>query len=153
MLRVLLAVLAGLAVVTVALPARAANRVLVMYPFAVTESMADDTGVRLTDKIAAEISALGGIAVVRGADTKPADYRSFARAAGAEVYYSGSIVPVGAGYSAIEQLVSTRSGIVMWSTTMQFRSVADVVGEGAHVHDELLRGEATPAPAPAPTAS
>jgi TolB-like protein len=141
----------------VALPVRAAAHVLVVYPFTVSESMADDTGVRLIEKIAAEITALGGITVVRGGDTKPVDYRSFARAAGAEVYYSGSIVPVGAGYSAIEQLVSTRSGTVMWSTTMQFRSVADVVGEGAHVHDELLRGEASPpptaAPTPAPTGS
>jgi hypothetical protein len=105
--------------------------------------------VQLINKIADEITAAGGITVVRGAtDAKPADYRSLARAAGADVYFSGSVVPVGPGYSAIENLVSTRSGTVMWSTTMQFRSIADIVGEGARIHDELMRGEATPAPVP-----
>jgi hypothetical protein len=150
--RRLVAVFALVALATVARPAGAVQRLLVVYPFTVSASMNGDTGVQLIDKIAAEIAAAGGITVIRGAnDAKPADYRGLARAAGAEVYFSGSVVPVGSGYSAIENLVSTRSGTVMWSTTMQFRSVADIVGEGARIHDELLRGEATPAPAPSST--
>ena len=92
------------------------------------------------------MTALGGIKIVHGkAGTKPTDYRTVAREAGAELYFSGSIVPVFNRYAAIENLVSTRSGTVMWSTTIQFRSVDDVVGEGDHVRAQLLHGVAPPA--------
>jgi TolB-like protein len=145
----LLALFAVFVLTFAARPAAAAAPVLVVYPFAVSASMADGDGARLADKIAAEITALGGVTVVRGAaGAKPADYRSLARAAGANVYYTGSIVPVGVRYAAIQQLVSTHSGTVTWSTTMQFRGIDDVVGAGAQVRDEVLRGAATPGPQP-----
>ena len=107
MLRRLALVLAVLVVPLAALPSGAATQVLVVYPFAVSGSASPDLGVQLSAKIAAEITALGGIKVVLGAaSTKPADYRSAAQAAGADLYFSGSIQPVFTSYSAIEQLVS-----------------------------------------------
>ena len=152
MLRRLLIGLAVLLVPFAALPSGAATPVLVVYPFAVNGSTAPDLGAQLSAKIAAEITSLGGIKVVIGAaSTKPADYRSAAQAAGADMYFSGSIVPVFTSYSAIEQLVSTRSGVVAWSTMFQFRDVADVVGEGALVRDVLMRAAATPSPDPKAT--
>jgi TolB-like protein len=147
MLRRLFVVLASLLVPLAVMPAGAANRMLVVYPFAVNGATPEGMGTQVTDKIAGEITALGGINVVRGSATaNPADYRTAARAAGADVYFSGSIVPVGAGYSAIEHLVSTRSGTVVWAATVSFRSLADVTGQGTRVHDELLRGEPSPPP-------
>jgi hypothetical protein len=145
MLRRLLAVLAGLLVPLCALPSGAATRVLVVYPFAVSSTAADDMGKQITDKIAAEITALGGVQVVRGAAaTKPADYRTAAQAAGADYYYSGSVVPVFTSYSAIEHLVSTRTGTVTWSVTIHFKTLAEVIGEGERVRNELFRGEKPP---------
>jgi hypothetical protein len=146
MLRRLLTALAVAAALFVALPSIAATPVLVIYPFATNGTAPEDLGVRLSAKIGAEIKALGGITVEIGATAKPADYRAAARAAGADVYFSGSIVPVAGSYSAIEQLVSTRSGVVEWSSSLQFRAVDDVSNQGARVREELLRSLATPSP-------
>jgi len=99
----------------------------------------------LADIVERAYVALGGVNVIRGAaSAKPADYRAAAQAAGADVYFSGSIVPVFNQFSAIENLVSTHSGTVVWSVSIQFRSIADVTGQGARVRDELYHG----APAP-----
>jgi TolB-like protein len=145
MLRRLFVVLASLLVPLCALPSAAATPTLVVYSFAVNGAMPDDLGSQLSDKIAAEIKALGGVNVIRGAaSAKPADYRAAAQAAGADVYFSGSIVPVFNQYSAIETLVSTHSGTVVWSVSIQFRTAADVIGEGARVRDELYRGAPKP---------
>ncbi|HEV8020270.1 MAG TPA: hypothetical protein VGP41_03335 [Candidatus Lustribacter sp.] len=147
MLRRLLTALAVAVALFVALPSTAATPVLVIYPFATNGTGPEDMGQKLSARIADEIKALGGIAVVVGAaSAKPADYRSAARAAGADVYFSGSIVPVAGSYSAIEQLVSTHSGVVVWSSSLQFRAVDDVTGQGAVVRNELLRSLATPSP-------
>lgn len=147
MLRRLALVFAVLLVPLAAFPAAGATPVLVVYPFAGTGSTPPGLGAQLSAKIAAEITALGGIKVVLGsASTKPADYRSAAQAAGADLYFSGSIVPVFTNYSAIEQLVSTRSGVVAWSVMFQFRNLDDVSGEGSRVRDVLLAAQATPTP-------
>ena len=150
MLRRLLVALAVLVVPLAALPLSAAPPVLVVYPFAVSGSAPDDLGSRVSAKVAAEVTALGGVHVEIGAATaKPADYRAAARAAGAELYFSGSILPVGTSFSAIENLVSTRSGTVIWSKMFQFRNVDDIAGQGAQVRDELMHDSATPTPGPA----
>jgi hypothetical protein len=147
MLRRLLVALALLVVPLAALPLSAAPPVLVVYPFAVNGSAPADLGSRISAKIAAEVTALGGVSVQLGADTaKPADYRAAARAAGADLYFSGSILPVGTNFSAIENLVSTHSGTVIWSSMFQFRNVDDVAGQGAQVRAELIHDQATPTP-------
>jgi TolB-like protein len=145
MLRRLFAVPAALLVLLCAIPSLAATRTLVVYPFAVSGTAPEELGKQVSDQIAAEIGALGGITIVHGAaSAKPADYRAAAKALGADYYFSGSIAPVFNRYSAIEQLVSTRSGTVMWGVSIQFRTVADVAGEGRRIHDELVRGDAPP---------
>jgi TolB-like protein len=147
MLRRLFAVPAALLVLLCAIPSLAATRTLVVYPFAVSGTAPEELGKQVSDQIAAEIGELGGITIVHGAaSAKPADYRAAAKALGADYYFSGSIAPVFNRYSAIEQLVSTRSGTVMWGVSIQFRTVADIAGEGRRIHDELVRGDATPPP-------
>jgi TolB-like protein len=147
MLRRLLVALAVLVVPLAALPLSAAPPVLVVYPFAVTGSAPEDLGSRVSGKIAAEVTKLGGVNVVIGSATaKPADYRAAARAAGADLYFSGSISPVFTNFSAIENLVSTRSGTVIWSASFQFRNVDDIAGQGTQVRDALMHDSATPTP-------
>jgi len=147
MLRRLLVALAVLVVPLTALPSSAAPPVLVVYPFAVTGKAPDDLGSRVSAKIAAEVTAIGGVRVELGAATaKPADYRAAARTAGADLYFSGSILPVGTNFSAIENLVSTRSGTVIWSKMFQFRNVDDIAGQGTQVRDALMNQSATPTP-------
>jgi TolB-like protein len=145
--RRLFAVPLALLVLLYALPSLAATHTLVVYPFSVTGSAPAELGKDISDQIAGEVGALGGIAIVKGAaGAKPTDYRAAAQAAGAEYYFSGSIAPVFNRYSAIEQLVSTRTGTVMWGVSIQFRTLADIAGEGRRIHDELVRGDATPPP-------
>jgi TolB-like protein len=142
------AVLAGLMFLTIA-PVRAADPILVVFPFAQSEGIAEGMGAAVVDKIAVEMTAAGGVTIVRGSLTaKPSEYRGLARAAGADFFLSGSIVPVGVGYSAIEQLITTRGGTAAFSTTVQFRSLADVHGEGEKIRDEVIRNGKRPTPPP-----
>jgi TolB-like protein len=145
MLRRLFAALIGLLALLYALPSFAATKTLVVYPFIVNGAAPEELGSQLSERIAADITALGGVVVVHGT-AKAAEYRTAARAAGADFYFTGQIVPVFNRYSAIENLVSTRSGTVMWSVTIQFRTLADIVGEGGRIRAELFRGDATPPP-------
>jgi len=148
MLRRLFVALAALLVPFCALPSLAATPVLVVYPFVVSGSVPPELATEVPDQVAAEIAALGGVRIVRGAaSAKPADYRAAARAAGAEVYFSGSIASVfGTSYSVIEQLVSTQSGLVRWSVTTHFRTLDDIRGDGGRVRDVLFAGEPSPPP-------
>jgi hypothetical protein len=148
MLRRLFVALAALVVPLCAFPAGAAAPLLVVYPFAVNGSAPQDLGASLANQIAAEMTALGGIRIVRGAaSAKPTDYRAAARAAGADVYFCGSIVPVfGTSFAVIEQLVSTQSGLVRWSVTTHFRTLDDLKGDGGRVRDVMLAGEPSPPP-------
>jgi hypothetical protein len=148
MLRRLFVVLAMLLVPFCALPSSAAVPVLVVYPFVVNGSVPEELGVQLPSQIAAEMTSLGGVKIVRGAaSAKPADYRTAARAAGADVYFSGSITAVfGTSYTVIEQLVSTQNGLVRWSVNTHFRTLDDIRGDGSRVRDVLLSGEPSPPP-------
>jgi len=134
--------------VSPALSARAADRILVVCPFAQSEGVPAGTGTSVAEAIAAEIAALGGVTVQRAPATlKPAQYRTFARDAGADFYFSGSVAPVGGSFSALEQLVTVRGGTVQWSVSTQFRTVADLHGQGALVHDQIIH---VPTPQPIP---
>jgi hypothetical protein len=149
MLRRLFAVLALVAVPFCALPSIAASPpVLVVYPFVVNGSAPADFGASVPAQIASEMTALGGMRIVRGAaSAKPADYRADARAAGADVYFSGSITAVfGTSYSVIEQLVSSTTGLVRWSVNTHFRTLDDLRGDGARVRDVMLAGAPSPPP-------
>jgi hypothetical protein len=141
MLRRLLAVLAMLAAPLTAGPSPAAGPapVLVVYPPSFDAALPATTGSDFADKLAAQITQLGGITIVRGApNAQPADYRTGARAAGADLYFSGAIVRVGNAYAVLEELVSARSGIVTWSATSQSQSLTDVTIDAQRIHDNLL---------------
>jgi TolB-like protein len=153
MLRSLSVSLSVLLALALPAPVRAADRILVVFPFTVSASTPEISGADISDRIAAEITALGGLTVIKGSKTsKPTEYRTEARDTGADYYYTGSVTGIGSSYSAIEQLVTTRGGTVIWSTTMTFHAVSDIRGEGARIRDEVLRG-ATPRPGTPPPAA
>jgi TolB-like protein len=160
MVRRLFAVLTALLVGTLALPAVAAPKpVLVFFPFATAATVPASFATQLPDKIAAELQALGGVTVLTGDPTaKPENYRALARAAGADDYVTGSIVALGSSYAVLEELVSARAGVLLWSNSVVFRSVDDISGVGRTLLDLLappaapstagtLPTTATPAPA------
>lgn len=140
MLRRSFAVLAAVLVAALALPADAIQRpVLVFFPFNAGASVPATLSTQIPAKIEAELKALGGIAIIDGDPTaKPESFRSLARAAGADGYVSGSIVAIGNSFAVLEQLVSARSGVMLWSNSTGFRSIDEVRGAGQSLHDLLV---------------
>jgi hypothetical protein len=150
MVRPLLAALAGLLIALCSLPVGAADRPTIMFfPFSAPASAPPDLGNQLAGRVAAEIASIGGITVMHGDPAATiGNFRALARAAGADGYVTGSIVSVGANnYIALEQLVSARTGILMWTNTITFRSLDDVAGTGRALHDVLLNVQAAPSTA------
>lgn len=139
---------------------------LVVYPFSANGSdVSKEAGSRLAITIATQIANLGGVNVrpaTPGVDRQ--NYLDAARSAGADYYIAGYVTPLGDGVSVVEQLVSTQTGIVVYSNTAQVRTYGDAAGQGDVLREALLRHQTrnlgayaaapppatTPAPAPAP---
>ncbi len=140
--------------------------VLVVYPFSVNGSDVNrEAGSRLAVAIATQIANLGGVDVKPApAGTERADYLDAAHREGADYYIAGYVTPLGDGVSLVEQLVSTQTGIVVYSNTAQVQTFADAAGQGDVLREALLRHqtrnlgayaapappENTPTPKPAP---
>lgn len=115
--------------------------VLIVYPFSINGSaVTKEAGSRLAITIATQIANLGGV------DVKPAtpgierqDYLTAAQRDRADYYIAGYVTPLGDGVSVVEQLVSTQTGIVVYSNTAQVRTFEDAAGQGDVLRDALLR--------------
>src|SRR5208282_4396324 len=59
------------------------------------------------------------------------DFLINARALGCDYYVTGFVTPLGAEVSVVEQVVSTISGTVVASNSVQFLTYADANGQGA----------------------
>ncbi len=160
--RHLLALVTGclLAVSAFALPAGADVPAIMFFPFGISGNAPETLRTEVPTKIGDEMVSLGGIRVVpASATTTPATYRSAAKAAGADIYLTGQIAPVGSSFSIIEQVVSTRSGLTLFATTATFHTLDDLAGEGIRLHDYAVDYYkvpvivASPDPSPSPVAS
>ena len=122
-------------------PALLGTPTLLVYPFAVNGSdVSKEAGSRLAVTIATQIANLGGVSV------KPAppgverlNYLTAAHGEGVDYYIAGYVTPLGDGVSVVEQLVSTQTGIVVYSNTAQVRTYADAAGQGDVLREALLR--------------
>jgi hypothetical protein len=150
MLRRSFAVIAAVLLGTLALPAAAASQpVLVFFPFAVGTSVPASLASQVPAKMEAELQAIGGVTIIQGdAAAQATSFRSLARAAGADAYVTGSIVAIGNSFAGLEELVSARSGVLLWSNSVSFRTVDEVSGAGKSLHDLLV---AAPTPQTAGT--
>jgi hypothetical protein len=155
-LRSFLAVMLALVLAPLAARADLAPK-LAVYDLRVNGSVPESLGTDFATAIATEIRDDGGVNVVNGAPGLPASRDlGDAKAQGADYYLSGAIAPVGTRYSVICQLVSVRTGLMVWSSTFQAGSVDDARGQGTAARqallDEIGRStfptvHATPAPA------
>ncbi len=115
--------------------------VLVVFPFAANGGdITKEAGSELAVTIATQIANLGGV------DVKPAtpgverkDFLVDAHRSGADYYIAGYMTPLGNGVSVVEQLVSTQTGIVVYSNSAQIRTYADAAGQGDILREALLR--------------
>jgi hypothetical protein len=133
--------------------------VVVVYPFTVSGAADPEAGGRLAILFATRFADKGGITV------KPAtpgvtrtDFLAAAKALGADYYVTGYVTPLGDSVSLLDQVVSTYSGIVVWSNTVDVRTYAEASGQADAMSDAIIRHAgrtlaALDEPAPGPSAT
>ncbi|MBV8725168.1 MAG: hypothetical protein JO078_05280 [Candidatus Eremiobacteraeota bacterium] len=112
---------------------------VVVYPFDVQTGADPRLGVAIAEILGQEMTAAGGISVPpipKG--VKRADFLDFARGAKADFYISGYVTPVGDSAAVVEQVVSTDSGVILFSQTAQVSSVADVASQSLLARSQIL---------------
>jgi hypothetical protein len=143
---------------------------LVIFPYRPAQGMDPAAGIGYANQLGAALKSLGGVNVVMADPaTLPADYLHTAKAAGADYYFMGSFSPpTQSTIPLIEQVVSARSGTVVWSTTAYLASADAVISQApavktavteyiTHGYETVLNPppppkpviKATPSPAPA----
>jgi TolB-like protein len=139
-----------LAVVLVALlglPLLAANSAfyvkatVMVFPFTAAGSSIDrEASSRLATIIAEQMAKTGQVTVVAPPPaTERKDYLSVSRAHNADYYVAGFISPLGQGVSVVEQVVSTTSGIVVYSQSAQLNTYNEAAGQGDDLAQFVVR--------------
>jgi hypothetical protein len=129
---------------------------VVVYPLTVSGNTDPQSGGKVAALYATRIGALGGVTVkapAPGTDRK--NYLEAARNAGADYYVTGYISPLGSAVTLINQVVSTHSGIQIWSDSIQIASYTEATPQADAIRTAILRHagryavslEATPPPA------
>ncbi|MDQ6943118.1 MAG: hypothetical protein M3169_11480 [Candidatus Eremiobacteraeota bacterium] len=133
---------------------------VIVFPFISNGSSIDrEASSRLATIIATSMANTGLVTVTPPPPgTERKDYLAVARANRSEYYVSGFISPLGNGVSIVEQVVSTATGIVVFSQSTQLTTYTDAAGQGddlaAFVSRHANRAFAaigTPPPAASPT--
>ena len=136
---------------------------VVVFPLTATGSTINrEASSQIATQIATQLSIGGGITPLPPTPgTERSDYLAEARKLGADYYITGFIAPLGDGVSIVEQVVSTQSGIVVFSNSAQIQTLADAAGQGDILRAAVLRHASRnlgaydappPPPAAAPTA-
>jgi TolB-like protein len=133
---------------------------VIVYPFVPTGSSVDrEASSRLATLIATQMANTGKVTVLPPPPgTERKDYLAVARAQNADYYVAGFISPLGAGVSLVEQVVSTTTGIVVFSQSTQINTYAEAAGQGDDLAQYIsshanraLAGIGTPPPQASPT--
>jgi len=105
---------------------------VIVYPFTAGASSVDrEASSRLATIIATRMAETGQVTVIPPPPgTERKDYLSVARAHNADYYVSGYISPLGNGVSLVEQVVSTATGIVLFSQSGQINTYNEAAGQG-----------------------
>jgi hypothetical protein len=161
--RSLLAIVVGLAVFLVAAaPALTIVPTVVVYPFtAGADGIDDETLDNIANMLATRIAQGGAVRVEPPTPgVQRQKFLSDARLLHADYYVTGFITPLGSNASMVEQVVSTQSGTVVFSSSAEIGDTADVTAQGDVLREGILerssRGiqafEAPPAAITAPSA-
>jgi hypothetical protein len=122
---------------------------LVIFSFTPADGADPNSGTEFAKQLGAALTTLGGVKVVMAdAATVPANYLRTAKTAGGDYYLMGHIAPaIKNSLPVIEQIVSARSGIVVWSETAHVSSDDDVANQAPTVKNAVTsyaaRGYAT----------
>jgi hypothetical protein len=133
---------------------------VIVYPFSATGASIDrEAGSRLATILAEQMADTGKVKVIPPPPgTERTDYLKVALANNADYYVTGYITPLGDAVAVVEQVVSTSTGIVVFSQTAQLKTYNDAAGQGQDLGNLIAshanRGLAalgTPPPQTSPT--
>jgi hypothetical protein len=130
----------------------------VVYPLTVNGDAQQDSGQRLAVMFAQQLADNGVKVVPPVPGTQRTDFLTASRKLGCDYYITGFITPLGAEVSVVEQVVSTSSGTVVASNSVEFLTYADANGQGAllgqmiHEHAERALASLQENPQPSATA-
>ncbi len=112
---------------------------IVVFPFQAPASVNKDAAGTLLTMMSDALAQDGTLRVLPAEpNVERAGYLASARKAGAQFYVTGYLTPLGNGASIIEQVVSTQSGIVVYSNSGQISTLADVRAQGDIIRRALL---------------
>ncbi|MBV9646049.1 MAG: hypothetical protein JO043_01125 [Candidatus Eremiobacteraeota bacterium] len=113
---------------------------VVVYPFTVGGNANPDASGRMALLFATRLTQAGGLNVKPATPgIQRAQFLQFAKAQGADYYVTGYLTPLGDSVSLLDQVVSTYSGIVVWSNTTEIQTYADASGQADLIRDAILR--------------
>jgi hypothetical protein len=115
---------------------------VVVFPFDASTDIKPGTGQNAAQLFTQQMNADGGLDTIQGpATVKRADYLKYANSINADYYLSGYMTPLGNGVSLVEQVVSTRSGTIVYGQTAQIESFQDATAQATMIHDGIMARE------------
>jgi hypothetical protein len=112
---------------------------VVVFPFDASSDIKPGTGQAAAQLFTQQMNADGGVDTIQGpASVKRSDYLTYAKNLDADYYVSGYMTPIGNGVSLVEQVVSTRSGTIVYGQTAQIDSFQDATAQATSIHDGIL---------------
>lgn len=130
----------GLPLVAATTPPLGGIPTVVVYPLVGAQGVASDVGASVALVIATQVSQMGGVTVKAAPQgTQQADFLTAARKLAADFYVAGFVTPLGDQVSVVEQLVSTRTGAIVWSNTAQLAVYGDARASASALHDVILQ--------------
>ena len=113
--------------------------IVVVFPFGTSSDLPAADGQKAANLFVEQMNAAGGVDTIGAAATiKPNDYLAYAKSVDADYYVTGYMMPVGAGVSLVEQVVSTASGTMEFGQTAQIQSYADASAAAVAIHDNKI---------------
>lgn len=116
--------------------------IIVVFPFGTSADIPAANGQKAANLFVQVMNSAGGIdAIGAPATIKAANYLGYARTINADYYVTGYMTPLGEGVSLVEQVVSTRSGTMVFGQTAQIDSFEDASAQAISIHDGIMTEE------------
>lgn len=112
---------------------------VVVFPFDASTDIKPGTGQAAAQLYVQQMNAAGGIDTIAApASVKRTSYASYASGVKADYYLAGYMTPLGNGVSLVEQVVSVRSGTIVYGQTAQIESFQDATAQARMIHDGII---------------
>ncbi len=112
---------------------------VVVFPFDTSTDLKPGTGQNAAQLFVQQMNADGGVdTLLAPATVKRATFLTYARGVNADYYVSAYMTPLGNGVSLVEQVVSTRSGAIVYGQTAQISSFEDATAQATMIHDGII---------------